>query len=80
MSQDYISAIFDGIFFILIGLFLLVSSVLDAYAVFQDIGLVAAIVDFLPGLGWSAGAFLLGYVLYHLSSKAKQPLVFDRHS
>ena len=80
MSQDYISALFDGLFFILAGLLILVSSVLESYAVFQHSGIIAALTDFLPGLAFSAGSFLLGFVLYWLSSKAKQPLVFDRYS
>ncbi len=80
MSQDYISALFDGLFFILTGLLILVSSVLESYGVFQANGFVAAFMDFLPGLGWSAGSVLLGLVLYRMSSKAKQPLVFDRYS
>jgi len=80
MSQDYISALFDGLFFILAGLLILVSSVLESYGVFHNSGLVAALIEFLPGMGWSAGSFLLGYVLYRVSSNAKQPLVFDRYS
>ena len=80
MSQDYISALFDGIFFIVVGLLILVSTVIDSYAVLQSSGLASAALNFLPGLGWSAGTFVLGYVLYRLSSNAKQPLVFDRYS
>ena len=80
MSQDYISALFDGLFFILAGLIILGSTLFESYAVFQHSGLIAALLDFLPGLGWSAGSILLGYLLYHISSKAKQPLVFDRYS
>ena len=80
MSQDYISALFDGLFFILAGLLILVSTVLESYSMFQSSGLIAALIEFLPGLAWSAGSVVLGLVLYHLSSKAKQPLVFDRYS
>jgi len=80
MSQDYISALFDGLFFILAGLLILVSSLLESYVVLQDSGFMAALIDALPGLGWSVGSFLLGLVLYHLSSKSKQPMVFDRYS
>ena len=80
MSQDYISTIFDGLFFILIGLIILVSSVMDSYAVYQSSGLITAILDFLPGLGWSLGVVLFGYALYCLSLNAKQPLVFDKYS
>ncbi len=80
MSQDYISALFDGLFFILAGLLILGSSVIESYTVFLDSGFIAAMVDLLPGLGWSAGSILLGYLLYRLSSNAKQPLVFNRYS
>lgn len=80
MSQDYISALFDGLFFIIIGLLYLISSVFESYVVFENAGLVNALIDFYPALLWSAGSFLLGLVLYRLSSKSKQPLVFDRYS
>ncbi len=80
MSQDYISALFDGLFFIIVGFLILVSSALESYSVFESAGLVAALVDFLPGLLWSAGTFLLGFVLYQLSLKGKQPLVYNRYS
>jgi len=80
MSQDYISALFDGFFFIIVGLLILLSSALESYSVFQASGLIAAIVDFVPGLLSGTGSVLLGYVLYRLSLKAKQPLVFDRYS
>jgi hypothetical protein len=80
MSQDHISALFDGLFFIIVGLLILVSSALESYSVFENFGLMAALVDFLPGLLWSAGTFLLGFALYKLSLKGKQPLVFDRYS
>ena len=80
MSQDYISALFDGLFFILAGLLILLSSLIESYAVFQQSGFMTALIDSLPGLGLSAGAILLGVILYRLSSKAKQPLVFDRYS
>ena len=80
MSQDYISALFDGLFFIIVGFLILVSSALDSYSVFENAGFVAALIDFLPGLLWSAGTFLLGFVLYKLSLKAKQPLAFNRYS
>ena len=80
MSQDYISALFDGLFFIIVGVLILVSSALESYSVFENAGLMAALFDFLPGLLWSAGTFLLGFVLYQLSLKGKQPLVFDRYS
>ncbi len=80
MSQDYISALFDGLFFIIISLLILVSSVFESYVVFQNDGLLAALIEFYPGLLGSCGSFLLGSVLYRLSSKSKQPLVFDRYS
>jgi len=80
MSQDYISALFDGLFFIIVGLLILLSSAIDSYSVFENAGFIAALVDFLPGLLWSAGTFLLGFVLYKLSLKGSQPLVFDRYS
>ena len=80
MSQDYISALFDGLFFIIIGLLILVSSLLESYVVFQNAGFMTALIDFYPGLLWSGGSFLLGWVLYRLSSKSKQPQVFDRYS
>lgn len=80
MSQDYISTLFDGIFFIVLGLLILVSALVDSYAVLQTSGFIEALFEFLPGLGWSSGTALLGYVLYRLSSNARQPLVFDRYS
>ncbi len=80
MSQDYISTLFDGLFFIIISLLILVLSVLESYVVFQNAGFMAALIDFYPGLLGSCGSFLLGLVLYRLSSKSKQPLVFDRYS
>ena len=80
MSQDYISTLFDGLFFILVGLIILFTSAMDSYAVFQSSDIISAILDFLPGLGWSLGAFVFGYALYRLSLNTKQPLVFDKYS
>ena len=80
MSQDYISTLFDGLFFIIISLVILISSVVESYLVLLNDGFMAALIEFYPGLLGSCGSFLLGLVLYRLSLKSKQPLVFDRYS
>jgi hypothetical protein len=75
VSQNYISAMFDALFFAAIGLIILVSSVFGSYDVFVESGLRAAFADFLPSLLWGAGCFLVGFILYRMSKNAK-PLDF----
>jgi hypothetical protein len=72
VSQNYISAMFDALFFIIVGLIMLVSSVYGSYEVFVDDGLRAAFADFLPMFPWSFGSILLGGILYLLSKNARR--------
>lgn len=71
MSQDYISALFDALFFVVVGLIILVSWAFGSYEVFVASGLRAALADYLPALFWGGGSILLGVILYLLSKNAK---------
>jgi hypothetical protein len=75
VSQNYISATFDALFFAIIGLIILVSSVFGSYDVFVESGLREAFADFLPSLLVGCGCILLGAILYRLTKNAK-PLDF----
>jgi len=71
MSQDYISALFDALFFAVVGLIIVVSWAFSSFGVFVEQGLVAALSDFLPGLLWGGASILFGVVLFWLSRNSR---------
>lgn len=72
MSQNYISTVFDALFFIIIGLVILVSSAFGSYDVLIESGLRTALADFLQSALWGFGSILLGVFLYLLTNNAKR--------
>jgi hypothetical protein len=75
VSQNYISATFDALFFAIVGLIILVSAMFGSYDVFVESGLRTAFTDFLPSLLAGGGCIALAAILYRLTKNAK-PLDF----